>query len=241
MIELLGVGVQDARNVWLFRKVCARLNRGTLSAVIAASPVESTALLDAVSGRRIPDEGRVWVTRIPLMRETRRRVRTLVGEAPETAVFATHRSVLWNTLVRRGTILAGLARFPRRGERQAALSALDAVGLGRRAHDPLLALSPGDHLRVAVARILTQRPAALLLRDVDRMLGPDGAASLLSTLRRLVRNQRLTAIVSLDSLELARRYADHVLLLANGALIPDTWSRDTELAATPRDLERVGQ
>ena len=240
MIELLGVGVRDAQNAWLLRKVCARLDRGTLAAIVSSSAVQSAALLDAVTGRRIPDEGRVWVTRVPLMRETTRRVRALVAD-PTAAAFVSHRSVLWNTLVTRGTVLAGLVRFPRRPERQAALSALEAVGLGRRTREPLVALAPGDRLRVAVARMLCRRPAALVLRDVDAALGCDEAGPLLGVMRRLVRSHRLTGIVSVESAEVARRHADRVLILAHGALASDILARDIDAPAAAPGLQRVRQ
>ena len=239
MIELLGVGVQDERKAWRVRKACARFDCGTLSAVVAGSPADGGALLDALSGRRIPEEGRVWVTRVPLMRETRGRIRALVSEATATAVFVPHRSVLWNTCVTRGTVLAGLLRLPHRAQEQAALSALAAVGLARRAGDPLVALPPGDRLRVAVARTLVRRPAALVLRGVDAALGPDDAASLLGLLGRLVRSHRLIGIVSLASIELARTHADRVLVVAASGLIHDTREPQRQAAPAARQLERV--
>jgi putative ABC transport system ATP-binding protein len=239
VIELLGVGVQDGRRAWLFRKACARFDGGTVSVIVAGSPTPSAALLDAVTGRRLPDEGRVWVTRLPLMRETRGRVRTLVREATPAAVFAANRSVLWNTLVARGTVLAGLMRLPHRGREQAAaLSALAAVGLDRRARDPLATLSPGDRLRVAVARMLARGPAALVLRDVDAALGPEDADAVLRMVRRLVRSHRMAAVVSLASIDLARQHADQVLVLADGVLSADR--RAPELHAEwPSGLESV--
>jgi ABC-type phosphate/phosphonate transport system ATPase subunit len=221
MIELLGVGVRDAQNAWLVRRACARLQRGALSAVVSTSPRRSAALLDALTGRRIPDEGRVWVTRIPVMRETRDRVRALVAEATATAVFVPQRSVLWNTLVRRGSVLAGLLRLTHRAEQHAAMSALAAVGLDGRARDPLVALPPADRLRVAVARTLVRRPAALVLRDIDITLGPNAAASLLAVIRRLAQSHRLTTVVSLTSHDLARAHADAVFVLENDALVAD--------------------
>ena len=237
MIELLGAGVQDGRKTWLFRNACARFDRGALSAIVAGSPASSAALLDAVTGRRVPDEGRIWVTRLPLMRETRGRVRALVREATP-AVFVTDRSVLWNTLVARGTVLAGLMSLPRRGRDQAALSALAAVGLEHRARDPLATLSAGERLRVAVARMLATGPAALVLRDVDAALGPEGAGAILRMVRRLVRSHRIVAVVSLSSIELARQHADRVLVLADGVLSADRRGRELH-PEWASDLERV--
>jgi ABC-type phosphate/phosphonate transport system ATPase subunit len=155
------------------------------------------------------------------MRETQGRVRKLVGDATSTAMFVAHRSVLWNTEVAHQTRLGRVMRVPRRGSQQAALSALADVGLDRCASDPVGELSTGDRLRVALARMLARQPAALVLRDVDTALAAEEAASVLGTVRRVVRSHRLVAVVSLTSLELGRQYADRVLLLTDGALIAD--------------------
>jgi ABC-type methionine transport system ATPase subunit len=100
-------------------------------------------------------------------------------------------------------------------------------------------LPPGDRLRVAVARTLVRRPAALVLRGVDAALGADDAASLLGMLGRLVRSHRLIAVVSLASIELARTHAERVLVVAAGGLVPDTRERQPQAAPAARQLERV--
>ena len=102
-----------------------------------------------------------------------------------------------------------------------------------------MALPPGDRLRVAVARTLVRRPAALVLRDVDAALGPDDAASLLGMLGRLVRSHRLIAVVSLASVELARTHADRVLVVAAGALVADTPGARPPAAPAARQLQGV--
>ena len=99
MIEFLGVGVRDGGGTWLLHRVCAQFERGELTAVVTARHAEGRAFLDALTGRRIPAEGRVWVERLPLMRETASRVRGLVTEAGPEVPFTDYRSVLWNTLV----------------------------------------------------------------------------------------------------------------------------------------------
>ena len=131
MIEFLGIGVPDERGGWLLHRICARFERSGLTAVVAARPDTRHAFIDAVAGRHIPVEGRVWVDRIPLMRETASRVRGLVAEAGPEARFTEYRSVLWNTLVTPRAALTGLLRFPRRAERVAAIRALAAVQLTR--------------------------------------------------------------------------------------------------------------
>jgi ABC-type phosphate/phosphonate transport system ATPase subunit len=220
-IELLGVGVPGGGGRWLLHRVCARVEGGALTAVVARAPAESSTLLDALTGQLIPREGRVWVDHRPLMRETAGRIRALVADVGRTTPFALQRSALWNTLVTPGHHLAGLLRFPRRSERDAALRALEAVGLAGLARRPLSALTLAERLRVALARALSWQVTAIVLRDVDTVLDADDAAALLGVARRLAHAHRIIAIASLASTELAREHADRVILLADGLLVFD--------------------
>jgi ABC-type phosphate/phosphonate transport system ATPase subunit len=239
VIELLGVGVPASDGRWLLHRVCARLERGALTAVVAGAPAESGAFLDAVAGRAIPREGRVWVERRPLMPETAGRIRALVADVGGATPFALGRSALWNTLVDSGHPLAGLLRLPRRTERLAALLALEAVGLGERARAPMSALTPAERLRVALARALSWKAVAVVLRDVDALLGADEAAALLALARAMARAHRLVTLASLASPALARTHADRLIVLAEGLLVFDGRAREPAAGPMSRRLEAV--
>lgn len=221
MIELLGIGIPAERGAWLLHRVCARFDRGELVAVVAGQRAEAQAFLDALTGRRIPAEGRVWVDRIPLMRETATRVRDTIVDAGPDARFTEYRSVLWNALVTPRAGLGGLLRFPRRAERAAATRALAAVRLDGRGRDPVTSLPAPERARLALARALARRPRALVLRDVDAALGPDDATAFLGVARSLARAERLVVVASLASAAVARACADRVIVLADGLLVFD--------------------
>jgi ABC-type uncharacterized transport system ATPase subunit len=143
MIELLGIGVADDAAGWLLRRLCARIGRGVLTLVVSARPEERRAFLDAVSGRRVPQEGRVWVNGIPVARDTIGRVRTRVAEVELSAPLLERRSLLWNALAvgpRGFRTVQGCLRLPRPEPRRAAQDALDLVGLGESAARPAAAL-----------------------------------------------------------------------------------------------------
>lgn len=219
MIELLGVGVPGGGGQWLLHRVCARVERGLLTAVVARTPAQSAALLDAITGQVIPREGRVWVEGRPLMRETAGRIRALVADVGRATPYSQSRSALWNTLVAPGNPFPGLLRFPRRAKRESALRALDAVGLAGRARQPMSGLTSAERLRVALARALFSKAAAVVLRDVDAALGAHDTAALLALARALARAERIMVVASLASTALARVHADRVIVLADGLLV----------------------
>jgi ABC-type branched-subunit amino acid transport system ATPase component len=113
MIELLGVGVARKRGGWLLRRVCADLESPYLTVVLSADPAERNALLDVVGARAIPEEGRAWVDGLPVMRETRQRLRALVADIDASAWRAEHRSPRWNPLRGKAEGLDPGARFRR--------------------------------------------------------------------------------------------------------------------------------
>jgi ABC-type cobalamin/Fe3+-siderophores transport system ATPase subunit len=169
VIELLGVGVRGEADGWRLHRVCARWERGQLIAVVSKAPAERLALVDAVAGCLVPAEGRVWLDRVPLSRETMSAARARLGD----------------------------------------------VDL---------------RIELAMARALRRRPERLVIREVDVVLGMPDAERLLSLVRTLVHADRLTAVVSVASLSLARRLADRVVVIADGLLVldapPDTFTQD---------------
>jgi ABC-type phosphate/phosphonate transport system ATPase subunit len=222
MIEMLGVGVPDRSGGWWLHRVCARLRRGQLVAVVSSLPEERAALLDSVSGRIIPVEGRVWVEGVPVMRTTLGRVRALVGDVGPEAPAAAGRSVFWNTLVAAGarrSALAGVLRFPRHAERKAARHALEALGLHARMDDPVAELDDASRLRLATARALATRPEVLIVRDPDLQVRIGETAAVLERLRALASAERLLIMTSLASMALATEYADRLVVISEGALI----------------------
>src|SRR4029453_4087824 len=135
MIELLGVGAPREDGGWRLHRVCATFGRGEGTLVVSHLPEERDALLDAVVARLLPQEGRVWVARVPVSRDTVRRIRGMVAEVELSSRPGEHRPPLWNALVAGKSgqrALHGLLRLPRKSERLAARRALERVGLGGR-------------------------------------------------------------------------------------------------------------
>src|SRR5262245_9985465 len=222
MIELLGVGIPRRNGGWLLHRVCATLEAGELTTVLSADAEERRALLDAVAGRRLPHEGRVWIDRVPVMPDSLGRIQRLCGDIDPADGLVPRRSVFWNALAPASgpRALGRLLRLPRRGERDAVRGALKRVELQARLDDPVSALSPFERLRLVIARALARRPHYLVVRDPDTALAADQAGALLGLLRLLARSDRLGVVVSLADGAPGRGLADRVLLLHEGVLSP---------------------
>jgi phosphonate transport system ATP-binding protein len=237
MIELLGVGVPQDGGGWLIRGICARIRPGELTAVVSRHRHEGQAIFDAITGRSIPVEGRIWVNGVPLMRETVGRVRSRVGEARLDARLSEGRSLFWNALAaprESARLVHGLLRYPQPWERSAVRRALGLVALEARAWDRVETLDISARGSFALARALAVAPSYIVLSCLEG--GDAGEAIRVLTLaRRLAESERVGIIVGLPDLELAHGRAHHVLGLDGGSLVfegpPGATPREPEIPA----------
>jgi phosphonate transport system ATP-binding protein len=106
-------------------------------------------------------------------------------------------------------------------ERRHALINLKRVGLLDHAYKRADELSGGEQQRVAIARTLMQEPAIILADEPVSSLDPKLSRVVLDILKRVCREDGITALVSLHTLDLTREYADRVVGLKDGEIVFD--------------------
>jgi phosphonate transport system ATP-binding protein len=135
--------------------------------------------------------------------------------------------VIDNVLVGRLPHLSGLARclslvhaFPR-ADRDIAARCLEHVGLVERVWQRTDTLSGGEQQRVAIAKILAQKPRIILGDEPVASLDVVNGAMVMETLRRVASSAGVTVITTLHHVDYARRYADRVIGFRRGHLVFD--------------------
>jgi phosphonate transport system ATP-binding protein len=116
----------------------------------------------------------------------------------------------------------------RRRDRDEAMACLDAVGLADHARQRVDTLSGGQSQRVAIARMLMQRPRLMLADEPDASLDPRSGDEVMGLLFRLARDSGLTLIFISHRIEHTMRYADRIIGLAGGRIALDQIARDAE-------------
>jgi phosphonate transport system ATP-binding protein len=111
-------------------------------------------------------------------------------------------------------------------EKRRALTNLKRVGLLDHAYKRADQLSGGEQQRVAIARTLMQEPAIILADEPVSSLDPRLSRVILDILKRVCREDGITALVSLHTLELTREYADRVIGLRWGQILFDGATKD---------------
>jgi ABC-2 type transport system ATP-binding protein len=181
---------------------------GELVAVIGPNGAGKTTLLSIVGGLLKADAGEVS----PPPRE--------VGWVPQQGAVYSKLSVAEN--------LRLFARLEKVADPDAAVDRmLDQTGLGERGGDELGTLSGGNRQRVNIAAGLLSDPPVLLLDEPSSALDPRQRERLWDFILGLAQGGT-TVVFSTHDVGEAERYADRVLVLADGELL---------FAGTPGELE----
>jgi len=155
-----------------------------------------------------------------------RDIRRKVGVIFQQFNLFERQTVIENVLLGRLGYLSswrGLLYFPRlvysQKDYKLAKQMLKDVGLGQLAFRRTSNLSGGQKQRVAIARALAQQPKIILADEPVSSLDFCLARDIMNLLVSIVRKRNLTLIVSLHSLELAKRYADEVVGFSRGKIV----------------------
>ena len=117
--------------------------------------------------------------------------------------------------------------------RAEAMHCLDRVGLADKAMARVDTLSGGQSQRVAVARMLMQRPELVIADEPDASLDPKSGEEVMETLAALASERKATLIFVSHRMEHAIRFSDRIVGLGGGRVALDKPSHtvsETELA-----------
>ena len=192
------------------------VQRGELWCVIGANGSGKTSLLQALAGLRTPEAGRIELLGKVLADWPPGESACLRGLLPQALQDAFSASVLDVVLAGRHPHLSRWA-WESDADRATALEALRSVDLEGFATRDVLTLSGGERQRAGIAALLAQDPLLLLLDEALAHLDLKHQISVLGHLAELTRQGGKAVLLAIHDLNLAHRFATHVLLLGAGA------------------------
>jgi len=102
-----------------------------------------------------------------------------------------------------------------------AFDLLSHVGLDGYAPQRADALSGGQRQRVGIARALMQNPRLLLADEPTSSLDPKTSVEIMELMTGLARARSVPLIVNMHQVDLARRFADRIIGMADGRIVFD--------------------
>lgn len=197
-----------------------KILEGRVTTIVGANASGKSTLLRGLARLLRPQGGTVLLDDRPLTEMSTLEVARVLGVLPQTPVAPDGITV--GDLVGRG-------RHPHQGwfrrwsaeDQQAVAAALEATGTADLVGRTLSELSGGQRQRVWVAMALAQQTDVLLLDEPTTYLDVNHQVELLRLLRTLNAETGKTIVVVLHELNLATRFSDHMIAMADGRIVAE--------------------
>ncbi|MEO0912789.1 MAG: phosphonate ABC transporter ATP-binding protein [Pseudomonadota bacterium] len=133
-------------------------------------------------------------------------------------------NVLTNVILGRlnqQSVLRSSLMFFTQAERHDALRLLDRFGVAQTALQRAETLSGGQQQRVAICRAMMQQPSFILADEPIASLDPLNARLVMEALQKINREEKITVVCNLHTLDTARTYCDRIIGMRAGEKVFD--------------------
>ncbi|MFB6118883.1 phosphonate ABC transporter ATP-binding protein [Halosegnis sp.] len=217
------VSLSDVRKVYggdtvALDGVSFDVDQGEFVVVLGPSGAGKSTLLRVLNGLTTPTTGEVTINGHP------------PGAGSDVGmVFQMHyliesmsayRNALTGALSRAGWLRSLLTAY-RTADKEAALRALDTVGLLEESEQRAGSMSGGQKQRVGIARALVQDPELLLADEPVSSLDPKAARDVMGYMKRAAEERDLTTVASLHQVNIAREFGDRFIGIRGGQVMFD--------------------
>ncbi|HQT88623.1 MAG TPA: ABC transporter ATP-binding protein [Acidiphilium sp.] len=200
----------------ILRGAALNLQEGEIVALVAPSGAGKSTLLHVAGLLDRPDSGEVAIAGLPT-RSLSDSERTRLRREKIGFVYQAHHLLMEFTAQENVMLPQQIAGVAHKDAAQRAHELLGAFGLSSRLGHLPGKLSGGERQRVAIARALANRPALLLADEPTGNLDVGTSNVVFEELLRVVREQRVAALIATHNPELAARM-DRQVVLRDGTL-----------------------
>ncbi len=191
--------------------------QGKITTIVGANASGKSTLLRALARLLAPVNGQVYLGDREIQRQRSRDVARQLTLLPQSPIAPDGITV--SDLVGRGRYpYQSLLRPWSSEDTRAVAAAMQATGVTELAERPVNQLSGGQRQRVWVAMALGQETPVLLLDEPTTFLDLSHQIEVLDLLKELNRDTGQTVVLVLHDLNLASRYSDHLIAMADGRI-----------------------
>ena len=192
------------------------VKKGEVVVVIGPSGSGKSTMCRTINRLETIDSGQILIEGKPLPQEGKElaAMRAELGMVFQSFNLFAHKTVLENVTLAPVEVLG----VSREDAEKRAMELLARVGVAEQAGKVPAQLSGGQQQRVAIARSLAMRPKAMLFDEPTSALDPEMINEVLDVMVGLAR-EGMTMIVVTHEMSFARRVADRVVFMADGAIL----------------------
>ncbi len=194
------------------------VSRGQVIVVLGPSGSGKSTLCRTINRLETIDSGTIAIDGQALPAEGRRlaQLRSDVGMVFQSFNLFAHKTIVEN-------VMLAPVKVRRTGKAQArteAMALLERVGVANQADKYPAQLSGGQQQRVAIARSLAMKPKVMLFDEPTSALDPEMINEVLAVMTALA-EEGMTMLVVTHEMGFARRAADRVVFMSDGAIVED--------------------
>lgn len=217
MISIRGVNKHFGA-LHVLRDINLDIDRGQVVVVIGPSGSGKSTLCRVINRLETVDSGTIAIDGEQLPVEGRKlaQLRSNVGMVFQSFNLFAHKTVLENVMLAPMTV----RHLAREQARERAMALLERVGVANQAQKYPAQLSGGQQQRVAIARSLAMDPKVMLFDEPTSALDPEMINEVLAVMTALA-GDGMTMLVVTHEMGFARRAADRVVFMAEGAIAED--------------------
>ena len=207
--------------------VCLEVPQGQMVGIIGRSGAGKSTLLCLIDRLLEPTHGTIWCKDSNItalkgreLREWRARCAMIFQQFNLVNRLDVITNVLIGQLSYHWTVPSLLKRFSA-AESALAVQALARLNMVPQALQRADTLSGGQQQRVAIARALVQEPEIILADEPVASLDPHNAIKVMAALCAINREDGITVICNLHTLDMARTFCDRIVGMADGKVVFD--------------------
>ncbi|MBO6948911.1 MAG: phosphonate ABC transporter ATP-binding protein [Rhodospirillales bacterium] len=230
-VAIEGINKSFKANQPVLNGIDLNVKQGEMVGLIGASGSGKSTLIRVIAGFETIDKGQgnvrlfgkecqVAGRRTGAIRELRHDVGIIFQQFNLIGRLTLLLNVLVGRLGRISRLRGTFGLFPQE-DRIKALQALERVGIVDMAYQRASTLSGGQQQRAAIARALTQEAKLILADEPIASLDPASAERVMTILRSINQQDKVTVIVSLHQIDHAFKHCDRIIALKDGKIIHD--------------------
>ena len=233
------------KNINAVNGISLEINEGEIIGIIGRSGAGKSTLLRMINRLIEPSEGSIEFNDINItslkgkaLRKWRSECAMIFQQFNLVERIDVLTNVLIGSLGRNYNFLNLIGIFSKK-EKINALKNLDRFDLSEKALQKAGTLSGGQQQRVAIARALMQKPKILLADEPISSLDPKNAQRVMDDMLKINREDGITIICNLHSLDVAKKYCDRLIGLSDGKVVFDGEPDDltTEISKELYDID----
>lgn len=215
-----------ANEVRALRDVSLTIEEGSFTGIIGTNGSGKSTLLNAVAGTFEPDVGTIRLDGHDITRWPEHKRASLIGRVFQNpfAGTAAEMSIAENIVIatKRGKSRP-LRRAVTRAFRDEVADRVRTLkmGLEDRLDNPIGTLSGGQRQALTLLMASWTRPQLLLLDEHTAALDPKSAAQVAELTKRIIEEEKLTALMVTHSMQQAVDLPDRVIMMHRGRIIED--------------------